>query len=114
LKTGGDCYIINKVRRALAETQRHPLEKWREQAAQRLIAADENGQDRASVVSGSTHALFCRLPDCDLGVFKDAGTEGNDRRGAPVMGRWLFDIVGLSVDAIDSDLAYVVNSRSVV
>jgi hypothetical protein len=109
LKTGGDCYIINKVRGALAETQRHPLEKWREQVAQRLIAADENGHDRASVVSGSTYALFCRLPDCAVGVLQDAGAEGKDRRGAPVMGRWVFDIVGLSLDAIDLGLAYVVN-----
>jgi hypothetical protein len=109
LKTGGDCYIINKVRGALAETQRHPLEKWRKQLAQRLIAADENGHDRASVVSGSTHALFCRLPDCDLGVLQDAGAEGTDRRGAPVLGRWLFDIVGMCVDAIDFGLAYVMN-----
>jgi hypothetical protein len=98
----------------LAETQRHPLEKRREQIAQRLIAADENGHDRAFVVSGSAYALFCRLAGGALGVLQDAGAEGKDRKGTPVVGRWVFGIVGLPVDAIDSGLAYVVNGRSMV
>jgi hypothetical protein len=100
---------MNDARGALTETQRHPLEKWREAVTHRLIAADENGHDRASVVSGSAYALFCRLPGWALSVFKDAGAEGKDGRGAPVVGRWLFDIVGLSADAIDFDLACAVN-----
>ena len=64
------------------------------------LSSYENGYHRGGADSGVSYVLFYCPYVCTIGVFEDAGTERNTRKGAQVSGRWLVDLVERSIDRI--------------